>query len=232
MSQDGRLLAVACTVRGNSFSDQELVRLLDADRGAELRAFANLPGLTACCLSADRKLLAACGTNGLRLWDTATGTLLAEWGGHRGPVTCVAFSPDGGTLVSAALDGTLLVWDVAALSARPLKKELTKSDLETLWNQLASADAELTFQAMQRLADHSQQTAGLFRAKLKPAVSAPKERITKLVAALDDTRPITREAATKELTQLAELAEPALLACLSANPSLEQRRRLSCCWPG
>ena len=59
-----------------------------------------------------------CGEWGISIWHTATGTLLASCHGHRGDATAVAFSPDGGTLVSAGFDGTLLAWDVATLLAK------------------------------------------------------------------------------------------------------------------
>jgi WD40 repeat protein len=50
----------------------------------------------------------------IRLWDYATGTALATWDAHERGVTALAFSPDGRTLVSAGLDGTLKVWNLAA----------------------------------------------------------------------------------------------------------------------
>jgi hypothetical protein len=46
------------------------------------------------------------------------------------------------------------------------------------------------------------------------------------VAELDDERFETREQATRKLEGLADMAEPALLACLAGAPTLEQRLRI------
>ena len=93
--------------------------LIDLATGKELRIVANFPRMRDFSISPDGKLLAACSTDGLCLWDTATGAFQAARSGHRGLVTTVAFSSDGGALVSAAHDGTVLIWDVASLVAGP-----------------------------------------------------------------------------------------------------------------
>ena len=66
--------------------------------------------------SPDGKILASAG-NGVRLWSVKTGAELAALTGHTGQVMEVAFSSDGGTIVSGGLeDGTLRIVDVETLA--------------------------------------------------------------------------------------------------------------------
>jgi WD40 repeat protein len=46
----------------------------------------------------------------VRLWDLATGRLLARLDEHVGPVTSLAFFPSGRRAVSAGFDQTLRIW--------------------------------------------------------------------------------------------------------------------------
>lgn len=54
------------------------------------------------------------GSNGdLRIWDVETGRLLITYNRHWfGPITSVAFSPDGKLIATASLDGTIKIWNV------------------------------------------------------------------------------------------------------------------------
>ncbi len=46
-----------------------------------------------------------------RLWEAATGKLVARLAGHKNAIRGVAFSPDGGRVVTASTDRTARLWD-------------------------------------------------------------------------------------------------------------------------
>ncbi len=50
------------------------------------------------------------------LWDSASGACVRVLRGHRQWVTCVAFSADGGQLLSGAADGVIKLWGPPAAS--------------------------------------------------------------------------------------------------------------------
>jgi WD40 repeat protein len=72
------------------------------------------------------------------LWDLATDRELGRLKGHRGAVLALAFSPDGRRLASGSDDGTILVWDLAAIA--PVRPPRGTPTLATLWADLAGED--------------------------------------------------------------------------------------------
>ena len=60
-------------------------------------------------------VLASAGDTEIRLWDLDSGRNLAEINEHTGWITSVDFSPDGQTLITGQNDGSVWLWDVAAL---------------------------------------------------------------------------------------------------------------------
>jgi WD40 repeat protein len=71
--------------------------------------------------------IAAAGTDGIKVWDVATGQELVRFRGQTSGFSGVAFSPDGQRIAAANDDGILRVWDAATgretASLRALENE-------------------------------------------------------------------------------------------------------------
>jgi WD40 repeat protein len=110
-SPDGKRLA---SVGGQEVPDME-IQVCDADTGKELvRIPSTQRGLYShLVFSPDGKLLAGCGgAQVIKVWDVATGKTRQTLKGHSKSVLSLAFATDGGTLYSAAADGTVRVWEI------------------------------------------------------------------------------------------------------------------------
>ncbi|KAK3112358.1 U3 snoRNP protein [Teratosphaeriaceae sp. CCFEE 6253] len=89
----------------------------------------------------------------IHVWSVQTGQLLDQLSGHEGPVSSLAFSPNGSTLISGSWDRTVRLWsvfartqtseplqlqaDVLCVSVRPDSKQIAISTLDgqlTFWS--------------------------------------------------------------------------------------------------
>ncbi|HSL29219.1 MAG TPA: WD40 repeat domain-containing protein, partial [Anaerolineales bacterium] len=111
-SPDGKQLA--------SIGDDGTTIVWDANTGQELM---RLPGSTQptdlfteqrIAYSPDGKLLAACDSDQLKVYDPVSGKLLRTLSGHQQDVISVTFSLDGTYLATGSVDTTVRIWDVSS----------------------------------------------------------------------------------------------------------------------
>jgi WD40 repeat protein len=93
-----------------------LCRAASAQDRAQVEIVPNVPhsaGITSLAVSRDGVRLLSGSSDGVKLWDAATGRLLRTFDGHSDAVTSVAFSPDGTRVLSGSSDQTFNLWDAA-----------------------------------------------------------------------------------------------------------------------
>jgi WD40 repeat protein len=229
VSRDGRMLALPNP--DGSFSLWEMATRKERLRSpppeaASKRGIYRRDFLT---FSPDGKLLfLGEDSNRLLVHETATGKPLPPVLVHDGPVAGVGFSQGGKTLAALGTDGTILLWDAAQLCRRPTAPapKLSATELESLWVDLAAADAARAWKAIGILASAPGPAIALLNARLTPAPPPPTQKIAQLIADLGSNNFRQRAKAMRELETLGDLAEPALRQALQGNPPLEPRRRM------
>jgi WD40 repeat protein len=219
-SADGRWLATAgdghAATLWDPAGEREPVPLGTGEQAAGMVVFAP-----------DGRTLAAGGGKGVGLWETATGRPRTSFAAGTGDAAgagevALRFSPDG-RRVAADANGVVLIWDVTGLAGRPAK-EPTAEEVGTLWDQLGG-EGEAAHAAVWRLVAAPKQAVPVLRERLRPAAAADPAKVARWVKDLDDDSFAVRERASRELGQLGELVEGALVEAAKPGNSAEVRTR-------
>lgn len=113
----GYVLAIAFSPDGGQIASADLhnrsITVWNLDTGGtEIVSIDGQPGVTALAFGSGGRMLAASYEDHcVRLWDSASGTLIRELAGHGGEVRDVIFTPDGRWLISAGAEGSVRIWD-------------------------------------------------------------------------------------------------------------------------
>jgi RNA polymerase sigma factor (sigma-70 family) len=238
LSPDGALIAmgiVDVVKRGDSAAKEvvavqvwEMATLLPVSRLETGGDVAHLE------FTPDGRHFITAGLDDLQLWDLFSRRVVtrrpapSRFRGSYGPsfASCLALAPNGRIAATGQHDTAILLWDLAPpRPARPAAP-MTVAQREMYWKDLAGADAGRAFAAITYMADDPAQTLSMLRDRLHPAAAPTTEELNKLLADLDDENFERREAASKRLGELGELAETTLREVMRGKPTLEVRRRI------
>lgn len=144
--------------RGNVLFTSSLdgsIRAWDMLRYRNFRTFTAPQRLSFSCLAIDPAAEVVCAGShdsfDVHLWSVQTGALLDQLSGHEGPISTLAFTPDGSMLVSGSWDRTIRTWNVFDRSQSSETLQLT-SDLlcvavrpDSAQIAASTLDGQLTF---------------------------------------------------------------------------------------
>jgi WD40 repeat protein len=110
---------LATEIREGPIRLRSSIVIWDTSEWQEKKRF-SVPHVTSVTFSRNSKTLAAGTACSVHLWEFESGKELNPVDDHRASVTCVAFAPDGKSLVTGGWDGSVRIWD--AFSGKHLRK--------------------------------------------------------------------------------------------------------------
>ncbi|KAI9047224.1 hypothetical protein LZ554_008678 [Drepanopeziza brunnea f. sp. 'monogermtubi'] len=144
--------------RGNVLFTASLdgsVRAWDLVRYRCFKTFTAPTRLSFSCLAVDPSGEVVCAGSldsfDIHIWSVQTGQLLDRLSGHEGPVSTLAFAPNGGNVVSGSWDHTVRIWSIfdRAQTSEPLQLQADVLDVafrpDSLELAVSTLDGQLTF---------------------------------------------------------------------------------------
>lgn len=198
--------------------DRGAIGVWDASTGKLGYSFGGYPDYgTHVMLSPDGRLVASTGPgHAVVLRELATGQVRRRMKGHQEQIAGLAFGPNSRTLVSASRDTTALVWDAYA----PFENE---ARLTTLWDDLASTEADRAHAAIVAALQKPDEAVALLKDKLQATKAVKAETVERWIDQLVDDEPRVRERAVAELVYHADAVIPALRRRLDGKPAPQLR---------
>lgn len=142
------------------------IRAWDLIRYRNFRTFTAPTRLSFSCMAVDPsgEVVAAGSLDSfdVHIWSVQTGQLLDQMAGHEGPVSSLAFSPNGNALISGSWDRTARIWSIFSRTqtSEPLQLQADVLDIavrpDSLQLAISTLDGQLTFWSMD-----AEQVAGL-----------------------------------------------------------------------
>jgi periodic tryptophan protein 2 len=131
------------------------IRAWDLIRYRNFRTFTAPERLSFSCMAVDpRGEVVAAGSIDsfdIHIWSVQTGQLLDRLTGHEGPVSSLAFAPNGGLLVSGSWDRTARIWSIfnRTQTSEPLQLQSDVLDIafrpDSLQVAISTLDGQLSF---------------------------------------------------------------------------------------
>lgn len=143
------------------------IRAWDLVRYRNFRTFTAPTRLSWSCMAVDPsgEVVAAGSLDSfdIHIWSVQTGQLLDQLAGHEGPVSSLAFAPNGSLLVSGSWDRTARIWSVfdRTQTSEPLQLQADVLDIavrpDSTQLAISTLDGQLTFWSI----SDAEQVAGL-----------------------------------------------------------------------
>jgi hypothetical protein len=175
-----------------------------------------------------RSLAVAGGDHVLQVWEVLTHHEQCRFHSPDKKSSALAYSPDGRLLAQGSDDTSVLLWDLTGRLEKGHLRPATLStqELQSLWADLAGADASKAYRAIWILAAAAPQSLPFLKEHLRPVSPVEARTVSRWVADLDHEQFAKRQHATEQLEKIGELAEPSLRQVLQTKPPLETRQRI------